>query len=78
MDAVGVTESDLSESYSLDWHPSVPFDKLLDLVAMGDRDPDTLSSLASRLARLDRRLSPQHRQAVSAVAEAPPWAAIDA
>ena len=69
VDAVGVTESELSESYSLDRHPSVPFDKLLDLVAMGDREPDTLSSLASRLARLDRRLSPQDRQEVEAVAE---------
>ena len=68
VDAVGVTESELSESYSLDRHPSVPFDKLLDTVAMGDREPDTLSSLASRLARLDRRLSPQDRQAVESVA----------
>ena len=68
VDAVGVTESELSESYSLDRHPSVPFDKLLDLVAMGDREPDTLSSLASRLARLDRRLSPQDRTAVEEVA----------
>ena len=67
VDAVGVTESDLGESYSLDRHPSVPFDKLLDLVAMGDREPDTLSSLASRLARLDRRLSPQDRQSVESL-----------
>ena len=66
VDAVGVTESELSESYSLDRHPSVPFDKLLEMVAMGDREPDTLSSLASRLARLDRRLSPQDRQAIEA------------
>ena len=66
VDAVGVTESELSDSYSLDRHPSVPFDKLLDMVAMGDREPDTLSSLASRLARLDRRLSPQDRRAVEA------------
>ena len=36
---------------------------------MGDRHPDTLSSLASRLARLDRRLSPQDRQAVESVAD---------
>ena len=68
VDAVGVTESELGESYSLDRHPSVPFDKLLDLVAMGDRQPETLSSLASRLARLDRRLSPQDGQAVESVA----------
>ena len=69
VDAVGVTESELSESFSLDRHPTVPFDKLLDMVAMGDREPDTLSSLASRLARLDRRLSPQDRQAVESVAK---------
>ena len=68
VDAVGVTESELGESFSLDRHPSVPFDKLLDMVAMGDRDPDTLSSLASRLARLDRRLSPQDRQSIESVA----------
>ena len=68
VDAVGVTESELGESYSLDRQPSVPFDRLLDLVAMGDREPDTLSSLASRLARLDRRLSPQDRQSVESVA----------
>ena len=64
VDAVGVTESELSDSYSLDRQPTVAFDKLLDLVAMGSRDPDVLSSLASRLARLDRRLSSQDRQAV--------------
>ena len=69
VDAVGVTESELGESYSLDRHPSVPFDRLLDLVAMGDRDPDTLSSLASRLARLDRRISPQDRQSVESLTE---------
>ena len=68
VDAVGVTEGELSESYSLDRHPSVPFDKLMDMVAMGDREPDTLSSLASRLARLDRRLSPQDRQVIEDVA----------
>ena len=34
----------------VDRYPTVPFDKLLELVAMGDREPDTLSSLASRLA----------------------------
>ena len=68
VDAVGVTEGELSESYSLDRQPSVAFDKLLDMVAMGDRDPDTLSSLGSRLARLDRRLSPQDRQEVETLA----------
>ena len=58
VDAVGVTETELSDSYSLDRKPTVPFDKLLDRVSMGDRDPDVLSSLAGRLARLDRHLAP--------------------
>ena len=68
VDAVGVTEGELGESYSLDRHPSVPFPRLLDLVAMGDREPDTLSSLGARLARLSRRLSPQDRQALESIA----------
>ena len=65
-DAVGVTETELSDSYSLDRQPTVSFDKLMDLVGMGSRDPDVLSSLASRLARLDRQLTPQDRQAIEA------------
>ena len=64
VDAVGVTETELSDSYSLDRRPTVPFDKLLDLVGMADRDPEVLSSLASRLARLDRHLSPSDRDAI--------------
>ena len=64
VDAVGVTETELSDSYSLDRKPTVPFDKLLDLVSMGDRDPEVLSSLASRLARLDRHLTPRDREVI--------------
>ena len=64
IDAVGVTETELSDSYSLDRKPTVPFDKLLDLVSMGDQDPEVLSSLASRLARLDRHLTPKDREAI--------------
>ena len=64
VDAVGVTETELSDSYSLDRKPTVPFDKLLDLVSMGDRGPEVLSSLASRLARLDRHLTPGEREAI--------------
>ena len=64
VDAVGVTETELSDSFTLDRRPTVPFDKLLDLVGMGDRDPEVLSSLASRLARLDRHLTPRDREAM--------------
>ena len=69
VDAVGVTETELSDSYPLERQPTVPFDKLLDLVGMGSRDPDVLSSLASRLTRLDRQLTPQDRQDIEATAQ---------
>ena len=72
VDAVGVTETDLSDSYSLERKPTVPFDKLLDLVSMGDRDPEVLSSLASRLARLDRHLTPRDRDAIEDASQGVP------
>ena len=69
VDAVGVTETNLSDSYSLDRQPTVSFDSLLDRVSKGDHEPDVLSSLASRLTRLDRRLTPQDRQRIEAVSQ---------
>ena len=68
VDAVGVTERDLSDSYSLDKKKSVPLDRLLDVVAKGNRDPEVLSSVASRLARLDRALSGEERRLVEKAA----------
>ena len=68
VDAVGVTESELSDTYSLEREPTVPFDKLLERIAMGDRTPDTLSSLAGRLSRLARHLTPQDRNTIEGAA----------
>ncbi len=72
IDAVGVTETELSDSYTLDRKPTVPFDKLLDLVSMGDRDPDVLSSLASRLARLDHHLTPRDHESIEDASQGVP------
>lgn len=49
--------SELSDSYSLEREPTISFGRLLDLIALGCREPDHLSSLASRLARLSRKIS---------------------
>ena len=76
IDAVGVTETELSDSYSIDRQPTVPFDKLLDRVSMGDRDPEVLSSLASRLARLDRHLAPRDREAIEEASQGVPLRAL--
>jgi type I restriction enzyme R subunit len=56
IDAVGVCESDKTDSRPLERQRTVPLDKLLLGVALGKRDEDTLTTLAGRLARLDRAL----------------------
>jgi type I restriction enzyme R subunit len=66
VDAVGVVDSPKIESQSLERKRTVPFDKLLEQVAWGAYDADTVSSLAARLARLDRRLRPEQRKAIAA------------
>jgi len=66
VDAVGVCETDKTDSRPLERKPSVPFDKLLERVALGVRDEDTLTSLAGRLARLDCQLEPPDRAELEA------------
>ena len=68
IDAVGVTESELSDSYSLEREPTKTFGQLLDLIAKGSREPDHLSSLASRLARLSHKISPAERESIETAA----------
>ena len=72
IDAVGVTESGLSDSYSLEREPTKTFGQLLDLIAKGSREPDHLSSLASRLARLSRKISLAERESIETAAEGVP------
>ena len=56
VDAVGVCERDKTVSPPLERKPSASTKKLLQMVAMGMVHPDLVSSLASRLARLGRRV----------------------
>ncbi len=65
VDAVGVCENDKTDSRPLERKRSVPFDKLVQQVALGIRDEDTLTSLAGRLARLDREMGEKDRQEVA-------------
>ncbi|MGH8461330.1 MAG: DEAD/DEAH box helicase family protein [Stenotrophobium sp.] len=68
VDAVGVCESDKTDSRPLEKKPGVSFDKLLLGVAFGKRDEASLTSLAGRLARLDRELKPEQRKQVAELA----------
>ena len=64
VDAVGVTKSLKTASQPLITKPSVPLKDLLMGVMMGQHDEDIVSSLAGRLARLDRQLNPAERERI--------------
>ncbi|KNZ33040.1 MAG: restriction endonuclease subunit R [Methylibium sp. NZG] len=67
VDAVGVCESDKTDSRPMERKPGVSFDKLMLGLAFGNRDDDALLSLANRIARLDREVDmPQRQQVVGA------------
>jgi type I restriction enzyme R subunit len=56
IDCVGLSEHDMDDTRPLEKSPGVSFDKLLDHVASGGTNPELLSSLASRLSRLELKL----------------------
>lgn len=61
VDAVGVTETDLVDTQPLDREPTVPLERLMRRVSFGSRDPEVISTIASRIARIEKRLTPQER-----------------
>ncbi|HOO20666.1 MAG TPA: type I restriction-modification enzyme R subunit C-terminal domain-containing protein [Kiritimatiellia bacterium] len=68
VDAVGVCESDKTDSRPLERKRNVAFDKLLLGVALGKRDEDSLTTLAGRIARLGRELSHGDTEALREIA----------
>ena len=68
VDAVGVTEQPKFDPQGLERKRSVPFAQLLQAVATGAYDGDTLSSLAGRLAALDRKLTAPERYDIELLA----------
>jgi type I restriction enzyme R subunit len=68
VDCVGVSEQEMTDSRPLERQHSIAFDKLLQAVGFGSTDPDILSSLAARLARLDRQIGVPERQALAETA----------
>jgi type I restriction enzyme R subunit len=72
IDAIGVCENDKTDSRPLEKKRSIPFDKLLQMVAVGERDEDILSSLAGRLSRLDREIDEKDRKEIEDSADGKP------
>jgi type I restriction enzyme R subunit len=65
VDAIGVTKSLKTASRPPITKPSVPFRDLAMEVIMGATDADTVSSLAGRLARIERQLTPEQRETIA-------------
>ena len=65
IDAVGVTETIKTTSQPLERKRTVSFDKLIDQIAMGKRDDDALSSLAGRLAALDKEIDAEDQARIA-------------
>jgi type I restriction enzyme, R subunit len=68
VDAVGVCERDKTDSHTLNRQPSKTLDQVLEYVAQGGLDPDALTTLASRLARLQHEFSPAQLAELKALA----------
>jgi type I restriction enzyme R subunit len=69
VDAVGVTDTDLMETLTpLERKPSASLKDLMKMVGFGNRDPEVASTLAGRLARLDKQLPREDREMLSKLA----------
>lgn len=69
VDAVGVTDTPLIETIQpLERKPTASLGTLFNLVGYGNRDPEVASSIAGRLARLNKRLTQDDRDALAALA----------
>jgi type I restriction enzyme R subunit len=69
VDAVGVTDTDLMETLTpLERTPSASLKALMKMVGFGNREPDVASTLAGRLARLDKQLPRQDREMLAKLA----------
>jgi type I restriction enzyme R subunit len=62
VDAVGVTKSCKTDSRPLERLPGVSLKDLMMRVVMGQRDADTLTSLANRLTRMEKQLAPKEKE----------------
>ena len=66
IDAVGLTEAEMIEPPRVqERQRTVPFERLLENIAYGASDVDTVASLANRLARLQHRLTPDDEQLIA-------------
>jgi type I restriction enzyme, R subunit len=78
VDAVGACEREMVETVPLEKKRNVSFEKLIEAVGLGNREPDVLSSLASRLSQLEHQLTKDDHQVLQELNGGRPIASITA
>jgi len=68
VDAIGVTRSLKTDSRPLEKKPGVPLKDLLQAIAVGARAEELFTSLANRLTRLDKQITPKEKKKFSEMA----------
>src|SRR6185437_7384660 len=71
IDAIGIDPNELNETKPLERKKSETLKALMEKIAMGNREPDVVSSVASRLARIDRQIAPDDRAELEQLAGKP-------
>jgi type I restriction enzyme, R subunit len=66
IDCVGVTEMAHTDAPSLDRKPTTSLKRLLQAVAYGSADEEVVSTVASRLARIERQINDRDRETIAA------------
>lgn len=61
VDAIGVTKSLKTDSRPLEKKPGIPLKELLQAIAVGARDEELFTTIACRLARLDKQITEKER-----------------
>jgi type I restriction enzyme R subunit len=69
IDAIGVEQSQKTDSRPLEKAPSVSLKEVLHRIAVGDRSEEMLSTLANRLLRLDKQINAYEKQTFEEKAE---------
>ena len=67
VDAIGIDPNEMNETKPLERKKNVSLEKLMELVAFGNRETDVMSSIASRMARLDRQLTPEDKEEIKKI-----------
>jgi type I restriction enzyme R subunit len=69
VDAVGVCEQDKTDSRPMEKKPNVSFEKLLQAVSLGNVEPEVISSIAVRMARMEHAISADDQTEIRKLAD---------